>query len=144
MGEKNTEFCGRILIFLSQAFPLGERSGVNLRGEYGPPWDGPIAKPGKPKGEKEWGDKDKMIVDESPEVLEEIKKEGTPSLCKNFSPCSSELCRLLLHVLVTAAAVRSTECVCGPNSLPNLQRIREQGPTLHQRGHCQRARHDGQ
>ena len=70
MGEKNTEFCGRILIFLSQVFPLGERSGVNLRGEYGPPWDGPVAKPAKPKGE----DKDKMAVDESPEALEEAKK----------------------------------------------------------------------
>jgi len=78
MGERNTEFCGRILIFLSQAFPLGERSGVNLRGEYGPPWDGPVAKPAKPKEGKEDKDKDKMTVDESPEVLEEAKKEGTP------------------------------------------------------------------
>ncbi|KAG8930759.1 hypothetical protein FRC03_004456 [Tulasnella sp. 419] len=33
-----TQFCGRILIFLSIVFPFGERSGVNLRGEYGPPW----------------------------------------------------------------------------------------------------------
>jgi hypothetical protein len=41
MGSQNTEFCGRILMFLSQVFPLGERSGVNLRGEYGPAWDGP-------------------------------------------------------------------------------------------------------
>ena len=78
MGERNTEFCGRILIFLSQVFPLGERSGVNLRGEYGPPWDGPVAKPEKPKEEKEGEEKDKMAVDENPEVLEEAKKEGTP------------------------------------------------------------------
>ncbi|KAH9980603.1 THO complex subunit 1 transcription elongation factor-domain-containing protein [Russula compacta] len=35
----NTIFCGRILTFLSGVFPLGERSGVNLRGEYGPTWD---------------------------------------------------------------------------------------------------------
>jgi THO complex subunit 1 len=40
MGS-TTLFCGRILTFLSQVFPLGERSGVNLRGEYGPVWDGP-------------------------------------------------------------------------------------------------------
>lgn len=33
-----TKFCGRILIFLSSVFPFGERSGVNLRGEYGPSW----------------------------------------------------------------------------------------------------------
>jgi THO complex subunit 1 len=76
MGERNTEFCGRILIFLSQAFPLGERSGVNLRGEYGPPWDGPVANPVKPKGGKEGEDKDKMAVDESSDILEEAKKEG--------------------------------------------------------------------
>ena len=78
MGEKNTEFCGRILIFLSQVFPLGERSGVNLRGEYGPPWDGPVAKPGKLKEDKEGEGGDKMTIDESPEVLEESKKEGAP------------------------------------------------------------------
>ncbi|THG99281.1 hypothetical protein EW026_g3031 [Hermanssonia centrifuga] len=43
MGS-TTLFCGRILTFLSQVFPLGERSGVNLRGEYGPIWDGPGGK----------------------------------------------------------------------------------------------------
>jgi THO complex subunit 1 len=39
MGS-TTIFCGRILTFLSSVFPLGERSGVNLRGEYGPVWEG--------------------------------------------------------------------------------------------------------
>ncbi|KAJ3520430.1 hypothetical protein NMY22_g12764 [Coprinellus aureogranulatus] len=39
MGS-TTIFCGRILTFLSGVFPLGERSGVNLRGEYGPAWEG--------------------------------------------------------------------------------------------------------
>src|ERR1700748_2514727 len=34
-----TTFCGRILTFLSRAFPLGDRSGVNLRGEYGQQWE---------------------------------------------------------------------------------------------------------
>ena len=29
-----TVFCGRILLFLGNIFPLGERSGVNLRGEF--------------------------------------------------------------------------------------------------------------
>lgn len=33
-----TTFCGRILTFLSTVFPIGDRSGVNLRGDYGPPW----------------------------------------------------------------------------------------------------------
>ncbi|KAF9217152.1 hypothetical protein CPC16_006012 [Podila verticillata] len=31
---KNTVFCGRILMLLSNVFPLGERSGVNLKGDY--------------------------------------------------------------------------------------------------------------
>jgi len=39
MGS-STMFCGQILTFLSGVFPLGERSGVNLRGEYGPTWEG--------------------------------------------------------------------------------------------------------
>jgi len=42
MGN-TTIFCGRILTFLSGVFPLGERSGVNLRGEYGPMWEGVTA-----------------------------------------------------------------------------------------------------
>ncbi|KAG6332420.1 hypothetical protein ID866_6671 [Astraeus odoratus] len=41
MGS-TTLFCGRISTFLSGVFPLGERSGVNLRGEYGPIWEGVI------------------------------------------------------------------------------------------------------
>ncbi|KAI8148565.1 THO complex, subunit THOC1 [Fennellomyces sp. T-0311] len=32
--ERNTVFCGRILMFLANSFPLGERSGVNLRGDF--------------------------------------------------------------------------------------------------------------
>ncbi|CAZ80092.1 unnamed protein product [Tuber melanosporum] len=31
---EDTIFCGRILIFLSKSFPIGERSGVNLRGDF--------------------------------------------------------------------------------------------------------------
>lgn len=40
------KFNGRILNFLSGAFPLGERSGVNLRGDYGPQWDDVPLPPG--------------------------------------------------------------------------------------------------
>lgn len=36
-----TEFCARILVFMNDIFPLSERSAVNLRGEYGPMWEGP-------------------------------------------------------------------------------------------------------
>ncbi|GLB43609.1 putative polysaccharide biosynthesis protein [Lyophyllum shimeji] len=45
MGS-TTMFCGRILTFLSGVFPLSERSGVNLRGEYGPMWEG-VKEPGR-------------------------------------------------------------------------------------------------
>ncbi|KAJ3316813.1 hypothetical protein HDU76_001540 [Blyttiomyces sp. JEL0837] len=31
---KNTVFCGRILVFLTSVYPLTERSGVNLRGDF--------------------------------------------------------------------------------------------------------------
>ncbi|KAH8099790.1 THO complex subunit 1 transcription elongation factor-domain-containing protein [Cristinia sonorae] len=79
MGE-TTKFCGRILTFLSSVFALGERSGVNLRGEYGPPWDGPVlnkveedgkdGKDGKKDGaEKAEDSEDKMQVDEGGEPL---------------------------------------------------------------------------
>lgn len=58
MGS-TTMFCGRISTFLSGVFPLGERSGVNLRGEYGPLWDGVVeTRAAKPE-------EDKMAVDES-------------------------------------------------------------------------------
>ena len=53
MGS-TTKFCGRILTFLSDVFPLGERSGVNLRGEYGPTWEGVVdLTKGKNKEESE-------------------------------------------------------------------------------------------
>ncbi|OSX67145.1 hypothetical protein POSPLADRAFT_1164424 [Postia placenta MAD-698-R-SB12] len=66
MGN-TTLFCGRILTFLSQVFPLGERSGVNLRGEYGSVWEGPGVKKPEPviktEPKKDAGE-DKMQVDE--------------------------------------------------------------------------------
>ncbi|RDX44303.1 UDP-glucose 4-epimerase [Lentinus brumalis] len=73
-----TMFCGRILTFLSRVFPLGERSGVNLRGEYGPMWNGPVAKPAEQETvpEKTEEEKDKMDVDEvKDEVTDEVKEE---------------------------------------------------------------------
>ncbi|KAG5641182.1 hypothetical protein DXG03_005844 [Asterophora parasitica] len=69
MGS-TTVFCGRILTFLSGVFPLGERSGVNLRGEYGPTWEGVgelggARKKAKfEKEEKEKADGDAMQVDQ--------------------------------------------------------------------------------
>lgn len=75
MGE-TTMFCGRILTFLSGVFPLGERSGVNLRGEYGPVWEGVKAVEAAAKKEAE-GKDDKMQVDEDP--AESNAKKLAPS-----------------------------------------------------------------
>ena len=60
MGN-TTLFCGRILTFLSGVFPMDERSGVNLRGEYGPTWEGVKVE----LSQADCGDKeDTMKVDE--------------------------------------------------------------------------------
>ncbi|KAH9046953.1 THO complex subunit 1 transcription elongation factor-domain-containing protein [Lactarius deliciosus] len=70
MGS-NTIFCGRILTFLSGVFPLGERSGVNLRGEYGPTWETVLFPREKDSGDDvteaqaEGKPEDAMAVDES-------------------------------------------------------------------------------
>lgn len=96
-----TIFCGRILNLLSAVFPLEEKSGVNLRGEYGPAWEGPGVKgkdkeveaqvekkepgddvrmPDAPK-EKTVKEEDKMEVDDtskrpSPKLVDQDKKKG--------------------------------------------------------------------
>jgi len=64
-----TIFCGRILTFLSGVFPLGERSGVNLRGEYGPTWEGVSL------GEKTKAD-EKDVEMEVTKSLEEPEAKG--------------------------------------------------------------------
>lgn len=98
MGS-TTLFCGRILTFLSQVFPLGERSGVNLRGEYGPAWDGPGVKKEEPQDvpmEVAEEKKDEMQVDEvkaedgkdvsASEAKKQEQKDGEfTSGCKSVS-----------------------------------------------------------
>ena len=68
MGN-TTIFCGRILTFLSGVFPLGERSGVNLRGEYGPVWEGVKI------GDEE--EKTKVDADANESDVDKIQVEGT-------------------------------------------------------------------
>ncbi|KAA1471600.1 UDP-glucose 4-epimerase [Dentipellis sp. KUC8613] len=75
MGS-NTIFCGRILTFLSGVFPLGERSGVNLRGEYGPVWEGVQVRSKEDKEKekgKESGDKDEVMTDSKDEAKDGAK-----------------------------------------------------------------------
>lgn len=64
-----TVFCGRILTFLSGVFPLSERSGVNLRGDYGPEWEG-VSYVRESKDAKEIQG-DTMDVDVEPRIKEE-------------------------------------------------------------------------
>ena len=54
-----------ILTFLSAAFPLSERSGVNLRGDYGPQWE-PVA-----YKKEESASESQMDVDETQVVKQE-------------------------------------------------------------------------
>lgn len=117
MGS-NTIFCGRILTFLSGVFPLGERSGVNLRGEYGPTWEGVQFPPksrqssngslkhDEPRLQTDISEEDKMQVDAKQSVLRTAaeKKEGltTNNTDENIL---TFLNRVLQHLLVTAAPI---------------------------------------
>lgn len=69
---EDTVFCGRVFIFMFQSFPLGDRSSVNLRGEYHVENVTVFEKP-LPKQIED--SKDAMEVDEKPDVG---GKEGTP------------------------------------------------------------------
>lgn len=70
---KNTMFCGRILIFLSSVFSLGERSGVNLRGDYGPQWEGAVSKPKEVASECPIDEERKDVKMDEPEGAQEMK-----------------------------------------------------------------------
>ncbi|GJJ11787.1 hypothetical protein Clacol_006025 [Clathrus columnatus] len=77
---KNTMLCGRILNFLGDVFPLGERSGVNLRGDYGTLWDGPGSKNLLVNGVEKKDTKDADVVmanadEKNATTPEEAKKE---------------------------------------------------------------------
>lgn len=93
MGS-NTIFCGRILTFLSGVFPLGERSGVNLRGEYGPAWDTvrmsreEEVQDQKAEDRAEVKLEDTMAVDgQDPEKLAAASKSATEMMEKKEGMC---------------------------------------------------------
>jgi len=90
-------FCGRILTFLSGVFPLGERSGVNLRGEYGPVWEGTVEvgredvemkdEPSKPSVQG-----DKMDLDEEQghdEAKKQSRLDKDGMICFTFADLST-------------------------------------------------------
>ncbi|KAL8738832.1 MAG: hypothetical protein Q9181_000436 [Wetmoreana brouardii] len=70
---EDTVFCGRVFIFMFQSFPLGDRSSVNLRGEYHVE---NVTVFEKPPEEQMEGSDDAMEIDQKPEAEE---KEKTPS-----------------------------------------------------------------
>jgi THO complex subunit 1 transcription elongation factor len=162
MGS-TTIFCGRILTFLSGVFPLGERSGVNLRGEYGPTWEGvkeqekneeDIAVPDADNKQELKADGEKMQVDDAKAEGDAIKtgsavkttdkKEGTLvlELCRISQPSAHN--RLLQYILVIATSVLETPTFCCAQHLRRFPRCRKQSITRHQRGDHQRACYDGQ
>lgn len=118
----NTIFCGRILTFLSGVFPLGERSGVNLRGEYGPVWEG-VQFHDKQKHKEEdevmkvdaegpsIPEEDKMQVDSKKELTEEEKKEGMLPIANRTTIFLTKR-RGLQHFLVIANLVCQTSAIC--------------------------------
>lgn len=128
MGS-TTIFCGRILTFLSGVFPLGERSGVNLRGEYGPTWEGVKkiedekneamnAEPTEGQESKETDEQgDQMQVDTKEEnkrvsKLSE-KKEGARFPKLPFGRSYILQCfRFLQHVLVPSTAILEATYLC--------------------------------
>ncbi|OBZ68550.1 THO complex subunit 1 [Grifola frondosa] len=111
-----TMFCGRILTFLSRVFPLGERSGVNLRGEYGPVWEGPgVNEKGEKKGEAGevkpgQEDADKMQVDEA-------KADDAKSLDKKREQKEE----FYTHILVAATPLPRPAFVRRPATFPSFK-----------------------
>jgi hypothetical protein len=109
MGS-TTIFCGRILTFLSDVFPLGERSGVNLRGEYGPTWEGVVDLARTKKNED--NEKERSVEeqtksdDESNKMqVDSSSKEGQLyfSVVYSFHLTSSRI-RVLQDVLVSTTS----------------------------------------
>lgn len=120
-----TIFCGRILTFLSSVFPPDERSGVNLRGEYGPQWEGVTykreemvdkmdvddgaepaqAEEQKPSVGESAVEKKDVKQPRSPVATEEDKKEG--EWC---TVVEAFLARML--ICLQSSTTRSGHCSC--------------------------------
>ena len=147
MGS-NTIFCGRILTFLSGVFPLGERSGVNLRGEYGPTWDTVLfssekgAQDEKPDDRAEVKPDELMAVDGSPEKPGAVSKSSTETIEKKegkstiyiFPANAQHFLRLLQYVLVTSTAVLQAVTLCLASDLRRIPGSSQQGAACDQGG----------
>ncbi|RPA96480.1 hypothetical protein L873DRAFT_1811344 [Choiromyces venosus 120613-1] len=85
---EDTIFCGRILIFLSKSFPIGERSGVNLRGDFNVDnvtvYDDILQEPPAVVDGMELDTKDDMEVD--PKTEESVTGTGEADIGSARSP----------------------------------------------------------
>lgn len=77
-------FCGRVFFFLFQTFPLGDKSSVNLRGEFHTENQ---TKFDVPEAPAEAGDGDQMEVDSKSEATP-ARDEGTPQPAASGKPGS--------------------------------------------------------
>ncbi|KOS18522.1 THO complex subunit 1 [Escovopsis weberi] len=68
---EDTAFCGRVFIFMFQSFPLGDRSSVNLRGEYH------VENVTSYELPSEEDDASKMEVDRQPNIPREAETRGS-------------------------------------------------------------------
>lgn len=121
MGS-TTIFCGRILTFLSGVFPLGERSGVNLRGEYGPTWEGvkeseKSQEDGTPTdagdGKESEAESDKMQVDE-------IKTGSKKLVPVDKDKKGGALASRFFHVNSSSIAIQTSTISSGHCNFPSL------------------------
>ncbi|CAK5264349.1 unnamed protein product [Mycena citricolor] len=131
MGS-TTIFCGRILTFLSGVFPLGERSGVNLRGEYGPTWEGvhiPVKPPTPAAPEPEPG-QDVVMTDKKEEEdgKEKMDVDGAKAEDKNAGVGSIALLdstqrglSVLQHVLVAPTPIFQPTLFSQPGTIEKFQ-----------------------
>jgi THO complex subunit 1 len=77
---EDTSFSGRVFIFLFQSFPLGDKSSVNLRGEYHTQ-NVTIYDHNAPKSEAA---EDKMDIDSEPTPAKDVERAG-PGKAVSFS-----------------------------------------------------------
>lgn len=75
----DTPFCGRVFIFLFQVFPLGDKSSVNLRGEYHVENVTTYDEAASTKAGDDDGDAEKMDVDDAPSDAKKQGAEKKPS-----------------------------------------------------------------
>ncbi|KAG8776226.1 UDP-glucose-4-epimerase [Serendipita sp. 397] len=138
-----TEFCARILVFLNDIFPLSDKSGVNLQGEYGPTWEGPPPfQEGKElllkqaeKEEKrpnEGGQKDESVDVKMSEMDLDLVMEDKRARLFHSSETILEVYTLnsaLQNILVPSAPLLTTTFVYRPRRIQSVSICGKQGIT---------------